>query len=416
MAEVTTFVFIDLGGGFIPAGRLVMNDDEARDPFARFAYGQRYLARPEAIAVDPVSLPLAPREFFTQEGFTTFGAIDDASPDGWGKYLMYKAMDDRTPTEIEAILASGDGRVGALAFGPTPERPERLVPWAATDDPVAEFSLEELAVATGEALQVDRLSPQLRGLLTAGSSLGGARPKGVTRRGGDDWIAKFPARADAVPECRIEYAAMTLAAQIGLDVPPLDLTRAADRDIYLIRRFDRFDGGRGRHHFVSGLTMLAAHESEAHRFAYADLAEALRLHGADPRRDLRELFRRMIYNVLVSNDDDHLRNHGFLHTGSGWRLSPLYDVVPKPQLAFDRRLSLALGPEGRAATLANAIAGASRFGIDQADARAMARDLAAAVAEKWEDAFRAAGLGAADRQRFATCFRMSDPAVHAIAE
>lgn len=430
MSEALTYVFIQLGGAFVPAGRLVMNDDERRDPWASFAYGREYLRRPDRIAVDPVQLPLGTDEYFTQEGCTTFGAIDDASPDGWGKYLMYKAMEDRTPTDIEAILASGPERVGALAFGPTPAQPERIIPWREEDAADAEFSLEELAAATGEALHADRLNPRLRALLTAGSSLGGARPKGVTVRDGVKWIAKFPARNDAVPECRAEYAAMSLASRIGLDVPPLALTSAAGRDIYLIKRFDRTadgapDGGSGdapvgaadgdrRLHFVSGLTMLAAHESEAHRHGYADLAQVLRIYGSDPARDLHELFRRMVFNILVTNDDDHLRNHGFLLDTSGWRLSPLYDVVPKPQIGYDRRLALAAGPEGRAATLANAVAGAASFDLHPGEASAIAADMAGAVAQGWEDAFRDAGLAAADRGRFATCFRMSEAAVHGL--
>lgn len=417
MAEIETYVFIHFGGEAVPAGRLVMNDDEPRRPWASFAYGRRYLERPDRTAIDPEQLPLprgsADNTYFTEEGFATFGAIRDAAPDGWGRYLMYKAMRERTPTEIDVILASGPHRVGALAFGPTTERPRRITPWDGEEAADDFFALEELSRAVSEAQQVEQLSEPLRRLLTAGSSLGGARPKGVTRRDdGSEWIAKFPARADAVPECRIEYATMRLAALLDLDVPRIDFTSAWDRDVYLIERFDRSAGGARREHFVSGLTMLAAHESEAHTFAYADLAEALRRHGAKVKADLRELFRRMVFNILVTNDDDHLRNHGFLWDGTGWRLSPLYDVVPKPQLSLERRLALAVGPEGRAATLANAVAGAARFDIDRGEAIALAADMAGRIAAGWEDAFAEAGLGPTDRERFATCFRMANPTVH----
>ena len=124
----------------------------------------------------------------------------------------------------------------------------------------------------------------------------------------------------------------------------------------------------------------------------------------------------MLFNILVTNDDDHLRNHGFLWDGSGWRLSPLYDVVPKPQLSLERRLALAVGPEGRAATLGNAVAGAAQFDVDREEAVALAAGMAGEVANGWEVAFAEAGLGAADRDRFATCFRMADPAVHRLGQ
>ena len=421
MVEAATYVFIHLGAGPVPAGRLVMNDDEPRAPWASFAYGTRYLERDDRVAIDPEQLPLPPRAqdnaYLTEEGFATFGAIRDAAPDGWGRYLMYKAMRDRTPTEIDVILASGPHRVGALAFGPTPERPRRVMPWNGTDEADEFFPLAELARATEEAQQVDQLSEPLRRLLTAGSSLGGARPKGVTRReDGSEWIAKFPARADAIPECRVEYATMTLAARLGLEVPRIDFTRAWERDVYLIERFDRSPQDERRTHFVSGLTMLSAHEGEAHTYGYADLATALRRHGSAVRRDLRELYRRMLFNILVTNDDDHLRNHGFLWDGSGWRLSPLYDVVPKPQLSLERRLALAVGPEGRTATLGNAVAGAAQFDVDREEAVALAAGMAGEVANGWDVAFAEAGLGAADRARFATCFRMADPAVHRLGQ
>jgi serine/threonine-protein kinase HipA len=413
VSEVSTYVFLEREGAFVPAGLLIMNDDAPRAPWASFAYGRSYLERSDRIAIDPLRLPLpaigVANDFHTEEGFATFGAIDDAAPDGWGRYLMYKAMADRPPTETEAILASGAERVGALAFGPTPAQPQRITPWSDDDDPEAVFSLEELLQASMEAQTVDLLSPKLRALLAAGSSLGGARPKGVTRRDGAGWIAKFPRVNDPLPECRVEFATMTLAAWAGLDVPSLDLQSAFDRDIYLIARFDREPSSGRRIPFVSGLTMLGAHESEAPRYGYADLADALRTHGSDSGPDLIELFRRMVFNVLVTNDDDHLRNHGFLHDGAGWRLSPLYDVVPKPQVGTERRLAIGVGPEGRAATLENAVAGAARFNVGREQALALVEALARTVRERWEDAFRLAGLSAADRARFATCFRLADP-------
>lgn len=390
--------------------------DEPRNQFATFAYGRRYLERTDRIPVDPVALPLheagTSRTFRTEEGFAVFGGIRDAAPDGWGQYLMYKAMGDRLPSEIDLILASGEHRVGALAFGPTSAQPERITPWGGGPAPGEEFTLAELAEAAERAQHVDELDENLRALLAAGSSLGGARPKAATKIGDQPWIAKFQKRGDSFPECRVELATMRLASECGLDVPPLDFRCVLDRDIYLIERFDRIPHGNWleRRPFASGLTMLGAHESEVSSFSYADLAGAIRQFGTEVRQDLHELFRRMLLNILVTNDDDHLRNHGFLFDGEGWRLSPLYDVVPKPQLGLERRLVLGVGPEGRNATIENALAGAAVFDLGHDDAKAIAENMSRTVATRWEQLFTEAGISAADRKRFATCFRLAAPA------
>ena len=412
MATVRAYVFVHLAGGPVPAGLLTMTD-EPRNKFATFAYGRRYLSRPDRIPVDPVALPLhdqgTVRSFQTEEGFAVFGGIRDAAPDGWGQYLMYKAMGDRLPSDTDLILASGDHRVGALAFGPTPERPQRITPWGDADAPGEHFTLEELAEAAERAQHVDQLDASLWQLLTAGSSLGGARPKAATQINGQPWIAKFQARNDGFPECRVELATMRLAAACGLDVPALDFRRVLERDIYLIKRFDRVPHSNWleRRPFASGLTMLGAHESEASRYSYADLAAVLRQHGTEVRRDLHELFRRMLFNILVTNDDDHLRNHGFLFDGKGWRLSPLYDVVPKPQVGLERRLVLGVGPQGRDATLPNALAGAAAFALNAEEAMVIVKDMRARVAAGWEQQFKEAMLSSADCGRFATCFRLA---------
>ena len=412
MTIVRSYVFVHLPEGPVPAGLLTMTD-EPRNQFATFAYGRRYLERPDRIPVDPVALPLhdagTSRTFRTEEGFAVFGGIRDAAPDGWGQYLMYKAMGDRLPSEIDLILASGEHRVGALAFGPTPERPERITPWGDGPAPGEEFTLAELAEAAERAQHVDELDENLRALLAAGSSLGGARPKAATQIGDRPWIAKFQKRGDSFPECRVELATMQLASECGLNVPALDFRCVLDRDIYLIERFDRVPHGNWleRRPFASGLTMLGAHESEVSSYSYADLAGAIRQHGTKVRADLHELFRRMVFNILVTNDDDHLRNHGFLFDGTGWRLSPLYDVVPKPQVGLERRLVLGVGPEGRNATIGNALAGAAVFDLGPGEASTITEELRVMVAARWQPLFEKAGLSPADRGRFATCFRLA---------
>lgn len=413
MTTRRTYVFVHLAEGPVPAGLLTMTD-EPRNQFATFAYGRRYLKRTDRIPVDPVALPLhdagTSRTFRTEEGFAVFGGIRDAAPDGWGQYLMYKAMGDRLPSEIDLILASGEHRVGALSFGPTPVQPQRITPWGDGPVPGEEFTLEELTEAAERAQHVDALEENLRALLTAGSSLGGARPKAATTFGEQPWIAKFQKRGDSFPECRVELATMRLAAECGLDVPSLDFRSVLDRDVYLIERFDRIPHGNWleRRPFASGLTMLGAHESEVSSYSYADLAGVTRQYGTQVRKDLYELFRRMVLNILVTNDDDHLRNHGFLFDGGGWRLSPLYDVVPKPQLGLERRLVLGVGPDGRNATLENALAGAAVFDLGHDEASAIVDEMRRIVAGRWKILYADAGISGADCARFATCFRLAN--------
>jgi len=386
--------------------------EDGRNSYATFQYGARYLQRPNRVPVDPAALALpdpdAPAQTFrTAEGFDLFNGIRDAAPDGWGRYLMHKAAGSENLTEFDYLVASGDHRVGALAFGPDPTSgPKRVMPWG-DEEPVGEhFDLAQLAEAAERVQSVDRLDSDLRRLLEAGSSLGGARPKAATTHHGVSWIAKFSAKDDTHPVCRIELAVMRLAKHCDLDVPDIDFKSILGRDIYLIKRFDRRIEGNQliRIPFASSLTMLEAHEIAAYHYSYRDLAEVLRRLGSNPRPDLRELFRRMAFNILVGNDDDHLRNHAFLFDGRGWRLSPLYDVVPRPLAGPTGQLILAVGERGREATLSNALTGAAIFGLERGEAATLLEDLRMRVSARWKEFLGEAGVSATDIERLANSF------------
>jgi serine/threonine-protein kinase HipA len=407
----TTYVYVHLAEGPVPAGRLDMIED-GRNSYATFQYGARYLRRPDRVPVDPAALALpdpddAPQTFRSAEDFDLFNGIRDAAPDGWGRYLMHKAAGPKNLEEFDYLAASGDHRVGALAFGPDPTGgPKRIAPWGEDAAPGERFDLAALAEAAERVQSVDRLGPDLRRILEAGSSLGGVRPKAAADHHGVPWIAKFSAKDDTYPVCRTELAVMRLARECGLVVPDTDFATIHGRDIYLVRRFDRhIEGNRIRRlPFASSLTMLEAHENAAHRYSYRDLAEVLRRLGSDPRNDLRELFRRMAFNILVGNDDDHLRNHAFLFDGRGWRLSPLYDVVPRPHGGSNGRLILAVGERGHEASLANALTGAAVFGLKGEEAAALLEELRVRVGARWKAALSEAGIGATDIERLASCF------------
>jgi serine/threonine-protein kinase HipA len=258
----------------------------------------------------------------------------------------------------------------------------------------------------------DQVPAQLVHFFQGGPTMGGMRPKAVICDGHRQYVAKFPSISDRrfnVPA--VEHATLVLASECGLDVPhtrliPLDGERAA----MLIERFDRepTQDGFARRHMVSALTMLGVSELESPDQSYEGIASVISARGAAAHveRDRIELFKRMVFNILVTNNDDHLRNHAFLYdpAGRGWRLSPLYDVVPSPEVGTDRFLNLAAGPQGRAARLDNAIAGAGAFGLRRSEAAAAIAELVART-RAWRNTFDACGVSERDSDTIANAFR-----------
>jgi serine/threonine-protein kinase HipA len=245
--------------------------------------------------------------------------------------------------------------------------------------------------------------------------LGGARPKASIRdEQGILWLAKFASASDAMDVPIIEVATLLLAKETGQCVPPVRTQSLCDRSVMLIQRFDRYwseVGTECRMGFVSGLTMLGCDESESPNKSYADLADAIRryCHPSVIRRDNEELFRRMVFNILVTNDDDHLRNHGFVWDPrlSGWALSPLYDVMPRAAVATERYLHLGVGPQGRLADLDNALAAHAKFTLSQSKACEIMSNVWAVVRE-WRVYFDQYGVAEEQMDKVATAFRHID--------
>lgn len=409
----STYVYIYLQEGPVPAG-LLETIGEGRETTARFAYGRRYLQRKDRLPLDPVQLLLHDAdtevEYRAPEGFVLFNGIRDAAPDGWGRHLMDRAAGGRPLTEFDYLIATGDNRVGALAFGPDLAGPKRIVPWQEDNLHGEILDLADMLEAVRELDTADDLSAKYRRFLVRGSSLGGARPKATTEYNGKQWIAKFGRADDRFPVCRAEYVTMTLARQVGINVPPVRLEKILGQDVYLIERFDRPSRGESfrRLPFISGLTITGAHESESSQQSYRRLAEQLRIFGSDPVNDSKELWRRMVFNILCNNNDDHLRNHGFLWDGKGWRLSPGYDIVPAPQISLERDLAIGVGRNGRQATLRNALSDIASFGLSREDGVAAARGMQQTVRNAWEDLFRRHGFTPAEIERLRTCFIACD--------
>jgi serine/threonine-protein kinase HipA len=245
----------------------------------------------------------------------------------------------------------------------------------------------------------------LRLLLAPGSSLGGARPKASVRdRDGHLAIAKFPNKGDEINAVLWEAVALTLAANSGIPVPAWRIETIAGKPVLLLRRFDR-DGGT-RLPFLSAMSMLDARDNEAR--SYLEFVDVLRQHGAAPKQDMHALWRRIVFSILISNTDDHLRNHGFLWTGpAGWRLSPAYDLNPVPIDIKPRVLTTGIDLEDGTASLKLALEVAPYFELSSDEARAIAAHIGQAVA-KWRQVALKVGLKAAEIDRMASAFEHAD--------
>ena len=433
---------------FVPAGLLNLTQTmgaSARNPqlTSRFAYGLGYLRRPAAIEVDPVSLGLADRDavrgqaMFPVNGLGEFGGIRDAAPDAWGRRVIeaQRRVPANTLSEAEYLLAAGGDRVGALDVRRALDAPDSP---SASDMQTLPYVLQA-ADAVDQGLPVPT---HLEAFLGAGPSAGGARPKASVRDAdGALWLAKFPARGDAFDVARAESCTLELARRCGLTVPEVRHQWIGNRPVMLIRRFDRYWSppgelpaagtamhdtrpgpglAEGRLPYVSGLTLVACSEFESPGKGYHDLAHAIRqfAHPGRIQADCAELFARLIFNIFVSNDDDHLRNHAWVRDPRlpGWHLSPLYDVVPRPGVAHARMLHLEVGDQGKLATLDNALSRFAAFTPSREQALRIIRRVWGEVRE-WKTCFAAHGADGPLIDQLAGAFRtLEDIASPALAK
>jgi serine/threonine-protein kinase HipA len=404
-------VYVDKPGTPLLAGRLWARARRGRES-ASFEYDPGWLETTERFALDP-ALTLHSGAFHTTADAPLFGAIGDSAPDRWGRMLMRRAElsrarrageTPRTLMEIDFLLGVNDeARQGALRFkledgGPfLAAHAERPIP------PLVD--LPRLLSAADRVGSDSDTDEDLRLLLAPGSSLGGARPKASVRdRDGRLAIAKFPSEKDEIDTVRWEALALTLAQRAGVPVPAWRLEDVAGRPVLLLRRFDRRDGARIP--FLSAMSMLGARDHETR--SYLEIVDALRQHGAAPRDDMHALWRRIVFSILISNTDDHLRNHGFLYEGrDGWRLAPAYDLNPIPVDVKPRVLTTAIDLADATASLYLALSVADYFELSPDAARATAAEVGRA-ASKWRTEAAALGLSKADIGRMASAFEHDD--------
>lgn len=404
--EQQAYVFIYLPGETtaVPAGVFTHYPD---DGIGKFAYGRRYLERPNALPVDPVALPLGTRAKDVTTNGGLYGAFRDASPDYWGRLVIAAEakVAPETLGEMDYLLQANASRVGNLDFRGSLEQgePERRPP--------AFQSLGDLLEAASRLQEGGEVSQDLLRLLEQGSSVGGARPKCTVQLEDALWIAKFPAKGDTVNFPRIEHATMALAKACGITVPQMRLVDICGRDVLLVKRFDREKTAEGylRFGFLSALSLMEWDERDRTLWGYPALADRMRATILAQPEQTRELFRRMVFNVLCRNTDDHPRNHAFLWGAQGFALSPAYDIVPtptRPGIGTDFLLSMSLGNTGREATLANALSLSPRFGLNLHEAEDVVADIKACVG-KWEEHYRALAVSAGDIEAIRACFALA---------
>lgn len=407
MSDRDLDVYIDWESETLLVGRLWAHSKGSKET-SSFEYDDTWLAHPARFSLDP-ALPLAAGQFHTAG---LFNAFTDPAPDRWGRNLLLRRernqakAENRPPRTLLNIdflvLVEDDNRLGALRFADSGTNTFL----AQSDQPIPPLvRLGTLLSAATRVIDDKESDADLRLLLAPGASLGGARPKAsVVDQNDHLLIAKFPSPADDWPVPRWEATAMTLARAAGINVPPSELHEVQGRPVLVMSRFDR-DHAKRRLPFISALTALGASDGDVR--SYIELLDLLRQDGVAPEQDAVELWRRMVFNVLISNTDDHLRNHGYLREPGGWRLAPAYDLNPMPVDVKPRHHALTLDETDDTSSIDTVVSVAEYFGVKSLQAKQIVAEVAAAVLG-WREVAAANGLTAAQIDRMASAFEHED--------
>ena len=408
MSSKEVIVSISLGSENIRVGKLWFHVRNFKES-ASFEYDKTWLDHPEKFALEP-ALKHTEGVFHTGEGISLFGAIGDSAPDRWGRVLMRRGEaskakeQNRAPKalfEIDYLLGVNDeARHGALRFSVSPDENVFLSPNKKTSIPPL-VDLPKLLSATERFMADNESSEDLKLLLAPGSSLGGARPKASVRdKDGSLAIAKFSKKDDLFNIVVWEAVTLTLAKQAGIKVPLYRLETICEKSVLIINRFDR--NGAERIPFLSAMSMLGARDNEEH--SYLEIAYALAQNGASPEEDMKELWRRIVFTIMVSNTDDHLRNHGFLYERyKGWRLSPAYDINPTPIEIAPRILTTSIDFYDNSASLETAMRVAKNFRLTKEEALSIVQEVASAV-KQWRSVASEFGLSKRECDRMSSAF------------
>ncbi len=352
------YVHVQIDGTNVVAGKIQHVQERGGVDRFYFVYGRSYLNSENAFSIDPRQLPLSDKTFVFSELPLAF---QDNGPDDFGRFIYSRLNKGRPTSPLDYHLFNGSYGIGCLLFS----NDKTITGRPASAPPIS--SLETLLNAVRNLEQQKPIAPDIEPMLNPASSLGGARPKAlVVDENNALWIAKFNRPNDIFNIAIAEYASMKTAESLGINVAEHNLISINDEHVFLSKRFDRID--RRRCHFLSAYTFMGANEARADDrmevFSYPALAHMLKRISSSPNEDRKELFKRMIFNLIVGNRDDHLKNHGFIkdaHTPL-YRLSPAYDVVPG---ANSNTHAIGLGTAGALATIDNALSRIEAFGITE---------------------------------------------------
>lgn len=397
------FVWIWLPDETMPvvAGRLEADNDNVL-----FNYGKSYLERiggqPAAIPIYKPELPLQAGALPLPEGLTMPGCIRDAAPDAWGRRVIINktlglkggGTDTAELDELTYLLESGSDRIGAMDFQ---RSPTEYVPRSANN-----VSMEELIESVERVEKGIPLTPELDQALFHGSSIGGARPKALIQEQGKKYVAKFSSSTDLYSVVKAEFIAMRLANLAGLNVAPVRLIKAANKDVLLIERFDREpkDGNWSRKAMVSALTLLGLDDMMARYASYETLAEIIRHRFTDPKDTLRELFSRLAFNILCGNTDDHARNHAAFWNGESLILTPAYDICPQGRTGNEASQAMLISGNNNLSHLKSCLDAANHFFLSEEDARAIFAQLIETIESSWDAICEEAELSEVDKKLF----------------
>ena len=404
------YVYITLPGEteFVTAGKFELATDRRGIPTGRFVYGRSYLDRDNAVAIDPLELKLGNKTYETNLLKGIFGSLRDASPDYWGRRVIQKRSGQTQHGEIDYLLHSPDDRAGALGFGLNKEPP---APRRKFNQTIELEKLQKLAdaIIADEDIPDDADAEQAQDLMFGGTSMGGARPKAVVEDENALWIAKFRHPKDKWNDARVERAMLTLARECGVQTSDSKVITIGEDDAILVKRFDRehTEAGYRRGRMLSALTLLRADDDYQNRdrWSYVLLVEELRRISSQPRTDAPELFRRMCFNALISNVDDHPRNHAVIAMDTDWKLSPAYDLTPSTPISVERRdLALDCGDMGRFANAENLLSQSSRFYFEADEAKNTIDAMEGIVTSKWYEVARREGVTEKDCEKIASAF------------
>lgn len=384
----------------VPAGRLLLRRHGTIEE-GEFAYGERYRLRPDALALNPASMPLGgdtirlpPRPL--RDGGALNATLQDALPDAWGQRVLRDQHGGRALSVAEMLLATNAERSGALVFAAEVAMPTLAPPSTASDTTLA--ALAEAAKRLDYGMDVPQA---MKRLLLGGGSLGGARPKAPMVVDGSEWIAKFPAQGDDIDVPLLEAGTLDLAACCGIDVPEHRLEKIGRTHALLVRRFDRPGGGRRSHYLSAAALTDSPYGTD--RGSYVALAGQLRRHGANVSRDLAQLFRRLVFNLLIDNSDDHVKNHGVVHVDANrYQLAPAFDLVP--QFTHLGYTGMNIIPGNNHAHLEVARAAAVHFGLTAETASRCMDDMATVIKERHAALFSRFGADADFLRRIGACF------------